>query len=245
MTDKIDPTIDIITVVKNGVSEIKINIENIMRLQKLNEGISWIVIDGMSEDGTTDLIKKSNINKLTHVLSEDGGIYEAMNLGLSKVTSDFFVFLNAGDILLESHPRLSEGKINCFKSLWHDHRGNTIPKFDIYAPMIGKLMSHQGMFFSKEFRNLEYQTNLSISADMELKYRVLKKGVCERLDVFAVSSLTGGVSQVYLSPTNYFDRLRQIFIAQRNHTEILTRWLTIIFYAITLTRKVRFRQARK
>lgn len=245
MTDQEMPSIDIITVVKNGAREIKFNIENIKKLQNQNDLITWIVIDGRSQDGTTELIKKSDIKKIKHIISDDTGIYQAMNVGLSQVTSDFFIFLNAGDVLLESDPPLCVGKINCFKSSWHDLLGCDVPRLNSYAPVIGKLMSHQGMIFDREFRSWQYNTSLSVSADMELKCRALEKGVCKMHNIFAVSSLIGGVSQVNLSPRSYLDRLRQIFLAQRDSVGLLSRVLTIGFYTLYLARRIRLRTPRK
>ena len=245
MTDKKNPSIDIITVVKDSAREIKFNIANIKNLQKQNDQISWIVIDGRSQDGTTEILKKSDIKKIKHIISDDAGIYQAMNVGLSHVTSNFFIFLNAGDVLLEAAPPLTAGKINCFKSNWHDLLGCDVPRLDFYAPVIGKLMSHQGMFFDREFRSLQYDTRLSVSADMELKCRALKKGVCKMHNIFAVSSLIGGVSQVNLSPRSYLERLRQIFLAQRNSVGLLSRVLTIGFYTLYLAKRIRLRTPKK
>jgi glycosyltransferase involved in cell wall biosynthesis len=112
-------TIDIITVCKNAKEQIILNIENINNIQRYNKRINWIIVDGKSTDGTTELIKNSNIEKLIYIESSDSGIYDAMNIGMSLSKSDFFIFLNAGDILLSTNLDLKKGLVNCYQTKWH------------------------------------------------------------------------------------------------------------------------------
>jgi glycosyltransferase involved in cell wall biosynthesis len=57
-----------------------------------------IVIDGASQDTTQDVIS-ANKDIITIAVSEkDTGIYNAMNKGIKRVTGDYVVFMNAGDL---------------------------------------------------------------------------------------------------------------------------------------------------
>jgi len=61
------------------------------------EHIELIVIDGVSTDGTIDIINKYK-DKISHFVSEpDEGIYDAMNKGIELATGDFIIFMNAND----------------------------------------------------------------------------------------------------------------------------------------------------
>lgn len=56
-----------------------------------------IVIDGMSNDGTLDIINNYH-EKISYFISEpDNGIYHAMNKGIEAASGDFLIFLNADD----------------------------------------------------------------------------------------------------------------------------------------------------
>lgn len=62
----------------------------------------WIVIDGMSTDGTLDAIEANSARIAVRVSEKDAGIYDAMNKGLRLASGDFVVFMNAGDEFSES-----------------------------------------------------------------------------------------------------------------------------------------------
>ena len=57
----------------------------------------YIVIDGGSTDGTSNIIEKYS-DKIDYYISEkDQGIFDAMNKGLSYASGRFVLFMNAGD----------------------------------------------------------------------------------------------------------------------------------------------------
>lgn len=89
------PKVSIVTTVFNGVEEIENTIISV--INQTYEKIEYIIIDGGSNDGTLDIIKKYS-NKLSYWISEkDGGIYEGMNKGLAMSSGDWILFRNCGD----------------------------------------------------------------------------------------------------------------------------------------------------
>ena len=89
------PTLSVITIVRNAARELALTISSV-RGQSY-EGIEYIVIDGASTDGTSDVIN-DHAGMVDFLISEpDLGIYDAMNKGLAKATGEWVIFMNAGD----------------------------------------------------------------------------------------------------------------------------------------------------
>lgn len=95
MSQNRHPIITIITVVYNCKEGLEKTIKSI--IDQTYPYIEYIVIDGNSNEGTIDIIKKYQ-NKITYWISEpDEGIYDAMNKGIRLSTGDWINFMNAGD----------------------------------------------------------------------------------------------------------------------------------------------------
>ena len=92
------------------ISIITINFNNLLGLKKTlssvlaqsYSNIEFIIIDGLSIDGSKDYIK-ANSNKIDYWISEkDSGVYAAMNKGWKKANGSYVLFLNSGDIFADS-----------------------------------------------------------------------------------------------------------------------------------------------
>ena len=95
------PRISIITVCYNAERQLKETIKSVVNQTYKN--IEYIVIDGASLDGTTELLKKYGSSINYWVSEPDNGIYDAMNKGLSVSTGDYVQFLNAGDLFYKKN----------------------------------------------------------------------------------------------------------------------------------------------
>jgi glycosyltransferase involved in cell wall biosynthesis len=94
------PTLSVITIVYNNVSDIERTILSVLTQTYLH--IEYIIVDGLSTDGTLKIIKRYS-NLLQKVFSEkDEGIYDAMNKGLAAATGDYVIFMNSGDEFYEN-----------------------------------------------------------------------------------------------------------------------------------------------
>ena len=88
--------VSVVTVCYNAVSSIERTILSVIN-QNFSD-IEYIIIDGGSSDGTIDLIKKYNKYISLWISEPDLGIYDAMNKGIIKSTSQWLIFMNAGDV---------------------------------------------------------------------------------------------------------------------------------------------------
>lgn len=87
--------ISIITAVYNNEAMIAKAIESV--LAQKNVEIEYIVVDGESTDRTFEIIEKYRTKIDVLVRGRDGGIYQALNKGLSLATGDYVGFLHSDD----------------------------------------------------------------------------------------------------------------------------------------------------
>ncbi|WXT99916.1 MAG: hypothetical protein Ctma_0622 [Catillopecten margaritatus gill symbiont] len=93
--------VSIITVVRNGRETIKDTIDSV--LSQTYSNIEYVIIDGVSTDGTIELIKEYQ-GKITQFVSEpDTGIYDAMNKGIALATGNIVGILNSDDFYASDH----------------------------------------------------------------------------------------------------------------------------------------------
>lgn len=89
--------ISIITVCYNCAEALEGTVLSVINQTYPN--VEYIVIDGNSTDGTTEILN-SYSQEIDCVISEnDTGIYNAMNKGLDLCSGDYILFLNCGDKL--------------------------------------------------------------------------------------------------------------------------------------------------
>jgi glycosyltransferase involved in cell wall biosynthesis len=93
--------VSVITINKNNSEGLRRTIKSVLG-QKFTS-YEYIIIDGGSTDGSTDIIKEFS-GKISYWISEpDTGIYNAMNKGLKIAKGEYCLFLNSGDTLVDSN----------------------------------------------------------------------------------------------------------------------------------------------
>jgi glycosyltransferase involved in cell wall biosynthesis len=85
----------IITVNYNNKEGLRKTIESVIH-QSFRD-FEFIVIDGGSTDGSTEILKEYNAQISYWVSEPDGGIYQGMNKGIDKATGEYLNFMNSGD----------------------------------------------------------------------------------------------------------------------------------------------------
>lgn len=92
--------LSVITVTLNAVNGLAKTLQSVSS-QKRRSEIEFIVIDGLSVDGSLELLEKSCNELDVLVSSKDCSVYDAMNKGMQRSTSEWLYYLNAGDTFLD------------------------------------------------------------------------------------------------------------------------------------------------
>ena len=104
--------ISIITIVYNNRETIADAIESV--LSQTYPNIEYIVVDGLSTDGTVEVVKSYG-DRITRFVSEkDKGLYDAINKGIKMATGDVIGLLHSDDVFYS--PDAIEKVAGAFKS---------------------------------------------------------------------------------------------------------------------------------
>lgn len=179
-------TIAIVTTVYNAVNTIEETIKSVVN--QTYDNIEYIVIDGCSDDGTSDIIKKYD-QYIDYWTSEpDNGIYDGMNKGIKQSTGEIIYFLNADDKLYDEkviedvakyfnnnkNLKILSGRVTII-----DDKYNLISKTKkrISGNIIKRALSlcHQSIFMKREIliKNGMFDTRYKIISDFDLFCKVL------------------------------------------------------------------------
>ena len=199
-------SISIISVTYNVNKTIEKMIESV--IEQKNSNIELIIIDGYSDDGTIDIIKKYEKDIDYWISESDKGIYNAMNKGIEKATGNYVYFLGADDYLnngsLDKVVQYLDGKtdIICGKVYLIDRMlkikkisGKFLSKREI---LNGQMAPHQGMFMKRELV-LKYKFNeeYRIASDYELFLRAILDGAKVKfIDLIIANYSIQGVSSI-------------------------------------------------
>lgn len=203
-------TISVITVVFNDVKHIERTIRNVSN-QSFRDRIEYIVIDGASSDGTSEIIR-NNIQLVDkYVCEPDTGIYNAMNKGLQTATGDYVIFMNSGDIFTteDTIEKIINSVDSSFPDViygdYREYMGNenlsmVIPARNPEKIWYGPVASHQSTLYNRLFLkawDIKYDESYKIAADYKFTAqaikdakKILKLALCiSDFDVTGVSSV--------------------------------------------------------
>ena len=198
----------LVTVVRNDHRVIDC-IRSVASQQEVS--VEHIIVDGASDDGTTQLIQNTVSDDVVVISEPDEGLYHAINKGIGRATGEIVGFLNADDLFSSPYT---------LKKIWrvfHDHTPEIVYGNIQYVNSNGRTVRswtsrpfHPGLFqrswtpahptfytWRRNYRDYGiYRTDLRIAADVELMYRFLEvhRLPSVYLPEILVFMQTGGVS---------------------------------------------------
>jgi putative colanic acid biosynthesis glycosyltransferase len=154
--------------------------------QQIFRDFEYIVIDGGSNDGTSDEVNAAGSLIAKFISESDRGIYDAMNKGLALATGSYVLFLNAGDLLSDE-----QALERCQKNLGDGlPTGLICPVFVKYPgspgvrlakvknfrrPWMGLPTSHQGLIYRLDvLKNYPFDISIKLAADFDQFLRVTR-----------------------------------------------------------------------
>jgi glycosyltransferase involved in cell wall biosynthesis len=241
-----NPTFSIITITYNAAKYLEQTILSILNQSYPN--IEYLIIDGMSSDGTVDIIRHYEAGIAYWESEPDKGLYDAMNKGLKRATGDYVWFVNAGDTLgsadivqqiaslVQKEPTLPD--IIYGETIVMDEQGRSLGLRRLKSPdkltwksfKMGMLVCHQSFVVKLELAPL-FDMQYRYSSDFDWCIRCMKEANTY-LNTRKVLShfLDGGVSTIqrkaslkerYRIMCNYYGRVS---------TNCLHLWFAVRFY---------------
>lgn len=187
------PLVSIITVCYNSGKTIEDTIKSVMN--QTYENIEYIVIDGLSEDNTLDIVNKYSklSNREFRIISEkDRGLYDAMNKGIKMAKGDIVAIINSDDFYIDNNVindivnEFNKEKVDVvYGDLVFVDEKDTDKVVRTWIAKSGEFKKgwnppHPTTFIKKEvYEKYGYfNINLRIAADYDILYRFLEKYKC-------------------------------------------------------------------
>jgi glycosyltransferase involved in cell wall biosynthesis len=201
--------VSLITVCFNSESTIRDTIVSVINQDYQN--IEYIIIDGFSSDSTMNIVNEYK-NSITKIISEpDGGIYSAINKGISLATGDVIGILNSDDTFTDNFVLSSVvellnnsgadcliGNICFVNDVGAIKRTYLSNNWSNYRFFFGMMPPHPS-FYCKRSLFAEYgfyREDMLIASDFDLllRYFAIHKLTYVHLNKILVSMKFGGVS---------------------------------------------------
>lgn len=203
--------VSIITIVYNNVNTIASCLESVQ--SQTYDDIEHIVIDGKSNDGTIDIIKKFEKRIDVFISEKDKGLYDALNKGIGEATGDIVGVLHSDDMFYSSHTigdvvkRMKKTNADLlYGNGVYVERANTSNIKRVYSSKpfkkaylkYGWIPLHTTIFVKSEIFNEYgfYDESYSIASDYDISLRWFLNTAIKKtfLDEFIVKMRLGGKS---------------------------------------------------
>ncbi|MEB0264085.1 MULTISPECIES: glycosyltransferase family 2 protein [unclassified Mucilaginibacter] len=235
------PVLSVITIVYNNACDIERTMLSV--LDQTYDTVEYIVIDGASNDGTLEIIKRYE-NRIAKLINEkDKGIYDAMNKGLALATGDYVIFMNSGDefyandtvakvFATATDADIYYGEtemVNDERESLGQRRHKAPNKFTWQGFKFGMSISHQAIYIRRSLTE-PYDPKYQLSADIDWIIRAAKKATkIVNVDGYVAKYLVGGMSKA-----KHKQSLLERFDIMKHHYGLIPTVLNHVVIAFNL-----------
>ncbi|MCK9423288.1 MAG: glycosyltransferase [Bacteroidales bacterium] len=209
MNLKDSPLISIITPAFNAAASIELALRSVIDQEYKN--IEHIVVDGLSQDKTAEIITKyaHQWKHIRMIRDSDRGVYDAMNKGIEESNGDFLCFLGSDDQFYDkwvltdlvksgllSEERVVYGNVKIEGDTGWAKDGQIYDGRFTKRKLVSQNICHQAIFYPKSLLskiNL-YNIDYKINADWDLNWRCWIKSEFLYFDRIICNFRAGGTS---------------------------------------------------
>jgi GT2 family glycosyltransferase len=209
------PLVSVVTVCRNAAAVLEATMENV--LGQTGCDFEYVVLDGLSTDGSVDIIRRHADRIAVWRSAQDNGAYDAMNAALELARGEWVLFMNAGDafssedalrrmfahvpadtdVVYGHHVYRRENgaeELHCaaeFETTW-----SRLQRGDLWFDWLAGIPCHQATAVRRDLlTKLRFDLRYRIAADHDLMFRARAQGArffnCDEVVAIYVS---GGFS---------------------------------------------------
>ncbi|MDN3579618.1 glycosyltransferase family 2 protein [Mucilaginibacter flavus] len=202
-----NPKLSVINVVYNNVRDIERTMLSVLNQTYTN--IEYVIVDGLSNDGTLQIIAQYKDRVSQFISEKDKGIYDAMNKGLAMATGDYVIFMNSGDEFYDRETVKSVFATSPDADIYYgetemiNDAGENLGQRRHKAPgqftwrgfKYGMSISHQAIYIRRSLAE-PYDSRYQLSADIDWIIRAAKKAkTIVNVNRYVAKYLVGGMSK--------------------------------------------------
>ncbi len=230
-------SVAVIVAVRDGAETIAACIESVTAQRGCS--IELVIVDGMSTDGTDEIVRMFGDDVSRYIREQDAGICDAWNKALRVITSQWCIFLGSDDCFLSSDSVLQ--LIACAERARSasqrlpvliyggvirrggaaDYVVHPAPAQPVRFLRAGRMLPHQGLLHDVAALRAAggFDIRLRLAGDRDAALRTAKRGSIVRCDAVVAVMHTGGLSSQRSSQ----------FLLQREVASIVRRERGVLF----------------
>jgi glycosyltransferase involved in cell wall biosynthesis len=223
MTEKsvFNPKVSIVIPVYNGSNYMREAIDS--ALAQTYENIEVIVVnDGSNDNGKTRDIALSYGDKIRYFEKENGGVASALNLGIEKMTGEYFSWLSHDDVYLINK---IEEQVNYLKGL-----GRKIVVLFSDFELVDDKLGHIQTVLLSESDLYHFQMWITIYSALNGCTLLIPKECFERCGNFNPNLCTTQDYDLWFRIANYYEyfRVPKVLVRSRQHNHQATKSLPAV-----------------